>query len=207
MFAGSDFPTNFWVEAVATTCFTQNRATIVKILKKTSYELINNRKPNVKYFDVFGCRYSILNDRESIGKFDKKGDEGKFIGYSLASKTFRVFNLRTRTIQESINLSFDDAKRLANKDDNPTVKNISESSKLRESELKKFFEDLFDDNDDSEFIFRYVHRDVSEEPQYTGTTLSGPSDVTPSEEQASSELEDTQDVSEESPETSVEETT
>ncbi|KAI3715070.1 hypothetical protein L6452_22036 [Arctium lappa] len=101
MLAGSDLPTNFWAEAVATACFTQNRATIVKRFKKTSYELINNRKPNVKYFHVFGCRCYIMNDRESLGKFDRKADEGKFIEYSLVSKTFRVFNLRTRTIQES----------------------------------------------------------------------------------------------------------
>ncbi|KAI3718388.1 hypothetical protein L6452_19257 [Arctium lappa] len=110
MLAGSDISTNFWAEAVATACFTQNRATIVKRFQKTSYEVINSRKPNVKYFHFFGCRCYILNDRESLGKFDKKADEGKFIGYSLASKAFRVFNLRTRTIQESINITFDDNK-------------------------------------------------------------------------------------------------
>ncbi|KAI3735537.1 hypothetical protein L6452_15038 [Arctium lappa] len=166
-------------EAVATACFTQNRATIVKRFKKTSYELINNKKPNVKYFHVFGCRCFILYDRASLGKFDKKVDEGKFIGYSLASKAFRVFNQRTRTIQESINVSFDDDKSLANKDINQIAKNISESSKIRESELNKIFEDFFDD-ENSEFLFRDIHRETSEEPQTSGTNLSGPSEVTTS---------------------------
>ncbi|KAI3770814.1 hypothetical protein L6452_01958 [Arctium lappa] len=115
----------------------------------------------------------------SLGKFDKKVDEGKFIGYSLASKAFRVFNQRTRTIQESINVSFDDDKSLANKDINPTAKNISESSRIRESELNKIFEDFLDD-ENSEFLFRDIHRATSEEPQTLGTNLSGPSEVTTS---------------------------
>ncbi|KAI3715191.1 hypothetical protein L6452_22163 [Arctium lappa] len=219
MLAVSDLPTKVLAEAVATTCFTQNRATIVIRFKKTSYELINYRKPNVKYFQVFRWRCYTLNDRESLGIFEKKADEEKFIGYSLASKAFRVFNLRTRTIQESINVSFDDTKSLDNRDVNPTTKNIFESPKLREYELNKIFEDFLDDDDDSEFIFKDVHIDVLEEPQITGTTLSGPSDVTPFAflnieprrnqdkfKNKSSEVEDEQETSEETPETFVEET-
>ncbi|KAI3771211.1 hypothetical protein L6452_02370 [Arctium lappa] len=201
MLVGSDLSTNFWAEAVATACFTHNRATIVKRFQKTSYELINNRKPNVKYFHVFGCRCYILNDRESLGKFDKKADEGKFIGYSLASKAFRVFNLRTRTIQESINITFDDNKSSEQQESLSTP--ISESS--RESELNRIFEDFFDE-DNPEVIFRDRPRENSEGPQETGTTLSGPSELTPSasqnadqqseSEEAEDQKEDDQGVSE-----------
>ncbi|KAI3746509.1 hypothetical protein L6452_08943 [Arctium lappa] len=203
MFAESDLSTNFWAEAVATACFTQNRATIVKRFQKTSYELINNRKPNIKYFHVFGCRCYILKDREYLGKFDKKADEGKFIGYSLASKAFRVFNLRTRTIQESINITFDDNKSSEHQESSSP---ISESS--RESELNKIFEDFFDDEDISEVIFRDRQRENSEEPQETGTTLLGPSELTPSvspNADQQSESEDDQEVSEATPEPNDEE--
>ncbi|KAI3667434.1 hypothetical protein L6452_42491 [Arctium lappa] len=197
-------------EAVATACFTQNRATIVKRFQKTSYELIDNRKPNVKYFHVFGCRCYILNDREFLGKFDKKADEGKFIGYSLASKAFRVFNLRTRTIQESINITFDDNK--SSEQQESLSAPISESS--RESELNRIFEDFFDE-DNPEAIFRDRPRENSEGPQETGTTLSGPSKLTPSaspnadqqseSEEAEDQKEDDQGVSEVTPETNSEE--
>ncbi|KAI3715136.1 hypothetical protein L6452_22105 [Arctium lappa] len=203
MLAESDLLTNFWAEAVATTCFTQNRATIVKRFQKTSYELIHNRKPNIKYFHVFGCRCYILKDREYLGKFDKKADEGKFIGYSLASKAFRVFNLRTRTIQESINITFDDNK---SSEQQESSLPISESS--RESVLNKIFEDFFDDEDISEVIFRDRQRENSEEPQETGTTLSGPSELTPSvspNADQQSESEDDQEVSEATPEPNDEE--
>ena len=32
----------------------------------------------VKYFRVFGSKCYILNDRENLGKFDAKSDEGFF---------------------------------------------------------------------------------------------------------------------------------
>ncbi|KAI3758325.1 hypothetical protein L6452_05885 [Arctium lappa] len=198
MLAESNLSTNFWAEAIATACFTQNRATIVKRFQKTSYELIHNRKPNIKYFHVFGCRCYILKDREYLGKFDKKADEGKFIGYSLASKAFRVFNLRTRTIQESINITFDDNKSSKQQE---SSSQIFESS--RESELNKIFEDFFDDENISEVIFRERQGENSEEPQETGTTLSGPSELTPSvspNADQQSKSEDDHEVSEATPE-------
>nr|GEU38232.1 retrovirus-related Pol polyprotein from transposon TNT 1-94 [Tanacetum cinerariifolium] len=42
----------------------------------------------------------------SKGKFDGKADEGFFVGYSLNSKTFRVFNSRTRIVEENIHVKF-----------------------------------------------------------------------------------------------------
>nr|GEV93168.1 hypothetical protein [Tanacetum cinerariifolium] len=35
-------------------------------------------------------------------KFDAKGDEGYFIGYSMSSKAFRVFNKRTKKVEENL---------------------------------------------------------------------------------------------------------
>nr|GEX34344.1 retrovirus-related Pol polyprotein from transposon TNT 1-94 [Tanacetum cinerariifolium] len=40
------------------------------------------------------------------GKFDSKADKGFFIGYSLNSKTFRVFNNRTRIMEENLHIRF-----------------------------------------------------------------------------------------------------
>nr|GEV02875.1 hypothetical protein [Tanacetum cinerariifolium] len=37
-------------------------------------------------------------------KFDAKGDEGYFVGYSLSSKAFRVFNKRTKKIEEKLHV-------------------------------------------------------------------------------------------------------
>ena len=77
--------------------------------KKTSYEIWNEKKPKVKYFWVFGSKCFILNDRENLGKFDAKSDEGILLGYFMNSQTYRVYNKRPNMIMESINMVIDDA--------------------------------------------------------------------------------------------------
>ena len=76
-----------------------NRALIRFILKKTPYELYNGRKPSISHLHVFGCKCFVLNNgKDKLGKFDAKSDEGIFLGYSLHSKTFRIYNKRTMII-------------------------------------------------------------------------------------------------------------
>nr|GEW10195.1 hypothetical protein [Tanacetum cinerariifolium] len=43
---------------------------------------------------------------DHLGKFDGKADEGFFIGYSVNSKAFRVFNSRTRIVEETLHITF-----------------------------------------------------------------------------------------------------
>nr|GFB37857.1 ribonuclease H-like domain-containing protein [Tanacetum cinerariifolium] len=48
----------------------------------------------------------ILNTLDNLGKFEEKGDEGYFIGYPMSSIAFRVFNKRTRRVEENLHLEF-----------------------------------------------------------------------------------------------------
>ncbi|GJW85072.1 ribonuclease H-like domain-containing protein [Tanacetum coccineum] len=41
-----------------------------------------------------------------LGKFNGKADEGFFVGYSTNSKAFRVFNNRTRIVEENLHVQF-----------------------------------------------------------------------------------------------------
>nr|GEW15582.1 hypothetical protein [Tanacetum cinerariifolium] len=41
-----------------------------------------------------------------LGKFDGKADKGFFIGYSLNSKAFRVFNSKKRIVEENLHIRF-----------------------------------------------------------------------------------------------------
>ncbi|GJV45486.1 hypothetical protein Tco_1430022 [Tanacetum coccineum] len=43
---------------------------------------------------------------ERKGKFDGKADEGFFVGYSINSKAFRVFNSITRIVEENLHVQF-----------------------------------------------------------------------------------------------------
>ncbi|GKA06458.1 putative ribonuclease H-like domain-containing protein [Tanacetum coccineum] len=41
---------------------------------------------------------------DHLGKFNGKADEGFFVGYSLNSKAFKVFNSRTRIVEENLHI-------------------------------------------------------------------------------------------------------
>ncbi|GJX23389.1 uncharacterized mitochondrial protein-like protein [Tanacetum coccineum] len=54
----------------------------------------------------FGCPLTILNTLDSLGKFDGKSDEGYLLGYSTTSKAFRVYNKRTKRVEEILHIDF-----------------------------------------------------------------------------------------------------
>ncbi|GJX62854.1 putative ribonuclease H-like domain-containing protein [Tanacetum coccineum] len=78
MLADSLLPIPFWAEAVNTACYT----------------------------GPFGCLVTILNTLDHLGKFDGKANEGFLVGYSINSKAFKVFNSRTRKIEENLHVNF-----------------------------------------------------------------------------------------------------
>nr|GFC23153.1 hypothetical protein [Tanacetum cinerariifolium] len=47
-----------------------------------------------------------VQNLDNLGKLEEKGDEGYFIGYSMPSKAFRVFNKRTRRVEENLHVEF-----------------------------------------------------------------------------------------------------
>ncbi|GJT58660.1 reverse transcriptase domain-containing protein [Tanacetum coccineum] len=64
------------------------------------------RKPALSFMRPFGCPVTILNTLDHLGKFDGKADEGFFVGYSTNSKAYRVFNSRTRIVEENLHVKF-----------------------------------------------------------------------------------------------------
>ncbi|GKD54778.1 retrovirus-related pol polyprotein from transposon TNT 1-94 [Tanacetum coccineum] len=106
-------PLILWAEAIATACYTQNHSIIHRRYDKTSYELINGRKPYISFLHVFGALCYPNNDREDIGKLGAKGDIGFFIGYSTNSCAYRVYNQRTKKIMETMNVTFDELSAMA----------------------------------------------------------------------------------------------
>ena len=92
MLHNKDVVRNLWGEAINTACHTVNMVYFRPGTKKTSYELWKGRKPNVKYFKIFGSTCFIRKDRENVGKFDSHSDEGIFLGYSSISKAYRLYN-------------------------------------------------------------------------------------------------------------------
>ncbi|GJU48018.1 putative ribonuclease H-like domain-containing protein [Tanacetum coccineum] len=93
-------------EAVSTACYVQNRVLVVKPHNKTPYKLFRGFKPALSFMKPFGCHVTILNTLDSLGKFDGKSDKGFFVGYSLSSKAFRVYNTRTMRVEENLHIGF-----------------------------------------------------------------------------------------------------
>nr|GEW05725.1 putative ribonuclease H-like domain-containing protein [Tanacetum cinerariifolium] len=85
-------------------CYVQNRVLVNKSYNKTPYELFNGRTPAIGFLKPFGCHVMILNTLDNLAKFEAKGDEGYFIGYYMCSKAFRVFNKRTKRVEENLHV-------------------------------------------------------------------------------------------------------
>nr|GEX42420.1 hypothetical protein [Tanacetum cinerariifolium] len=167
MLTFANLPSFLWAEAIAIACFTQNRSIIHKRFDKTPYELINKRKPNIKFFRVFGCRCYLLNDYEDAGKLKAKGDIGVLFGYPKESAAFRIYNKRTRKIHESVNVNFDEISEIASKQFSlePGLSNLNERGKssnrsvlkvdeASKKDLKDLFQDFYDEYFDSSKVMK-----------------------------------------------------
>ncbi|GJU14854.1 integrase, catalytic region, zinc finger, CCHC-type containing protein [Tanacetum coccineum] len=66
------------------------------------------RKPNLQYFRVFGSLCYPTNDYDDVGKLKAKADIGIFVGYAPTKKAYRIYNKRTRKIQETVHVAFDE---------------------------------------------------------------------------------------------------
>jgi hypothetical protein len=98
----------FWAEAINTACYSVNRLYLHRILKKTSYELLIGKKPNVSYFRVFGSKCFILIKRGRNSKFAPKAVEGFLLGYDSNTRAYRVFNKFTGLVEFSCDIVFDE---------------------------------------------------------------------------------------------------
>jgi hypothetical protein len=94
----------FWVEAINTACYAINRL----FLKKTSYEFLTGKKPNVSYFRVFGSKCFILVKRGRKSKFAPKAVEGFLLGYDSNTRAYRVLNKSTGLVEVSCDIVFDE---------------------------------------------------------------------------------------------------
>ncbi|GJT27431.1 retrovirus-related pol polyprotein from transposon TNT 1-94 [Tanacetum coccineum] len=108
MLSAAKVPLFFWAEAIATTCFTQNRSLVIPRHEKTPYHIINSQKPSVKFFHIFGSLCYIVRDGEKLDKMKEKGDGCIFVGYSTHLRAYRVYKKRTRVIVKTIHVNFDE---------------------------------------------------------------------------------------------------
>jgi hypothetical protein len=93
---------------VNTACHAINRLYLHCLLKKTSYKLLTDNKPNVSYFRVFGSKCYILVKKGRHSKFALKAVEGFLLGYDSNTKAYRVFNKSSGLDEVSSDVVFDE---------------------------------------------------------------------------------------------------
>ncbi|GKC86349.1 putative ribonuclease H-like domain-containing protein, partial [Tanacetum coccineum] len=91
-----------WAEAVATVCYTQNRSLIHTRHNKTLYELVHDKKPDLKFLRVFGALCYPTNDSEDLGKLKATTDIGIFVGYAPNRKGPKPILLTPRQISSGL---------------------------------------------------------------------------------------------------------
>ncbi|GKA37441.1 putative ribonuclease H-like domain-containing protein, partial [Tanacetum coccineum] len=79
---------------------------VTKPQNTTPYELLMGKPPSISFLRPFGCPLTILNTLDPLGKFDGKSDEGYLLGYSTTSKAFRVYNKKTKRVEENLRIDF-----------------------------------------------------------------------------------------------------
>jgi hypothetical protein len=116
LFSGSPYqsfnrtPRRFWAEAVNIACYVLNRIYLRVHKKKTCFELMHGRTPNVSHFHVFGCKCFILKKWKKLDKFEARSVDGIFFGYASHSRAYRVPNLETNQIMETCEVTFDETQ-------------------------------------------------------------------------------------------------
>ncbi|GKD65763.1 retrovirus-related pol polyprotein from transposon TNT 1-94, partial [Tanacetum coccineum] len=78
----SKAPMFLWAKVVATACYTQNRSLILTRHNKTPYELVHDKKPDLKFLRVFGALCYPTNNSEDLGKLRPTADIGIFFSYA-----------------------------------------------------------------------------------------------------------------------------
>jgi len=100
---------SFWAEAVHTATYLRNRCITHAIDDGiTPYELWSGKKPDISHLRIFGCDAFALNHQHDH-KFASKATKCIFIGYSLDSKGYRLWDPQRRRLIISRDVKFNEA--------------------------------------------------------------------------------------------------
>nr|GEY49582.1 ribonuclease H-like domain-containing protein [Tanacetum cinerariifolium] len=69
----------------------------------TSIRSIDHKYYSLVVTDDF---MTILNTSDHLGKFEGKANEGSLVGYAAHSKAYRVYNLSSKKVEETLNLRY-----------------------------------------------------------------------------------------------------
>lgn len=98
MLLDSKLPDRLWNYAIQTAAYVRNRCYSNRT-KKTPYEMLTGKKPNMSKLQNFGSRCFAYNTLEK-GKLESRCVQGLFIGYDKNSLAYLVYYAETEKIQK-----------------------------------------------------------------------------------------------------------
>lgn len=97
-------------EAINTSYYICHRCLVRPIIGKKAYEIYFSQVLNISHLKDFCSRCSILNTKDQLHKFDAKFPTSLLFGYAFNDYCYKIYNLKTNVIKESINVVFDEVK-------------------------------------------------------------------------------------------------
>ena len=162
MISDAGLPKTFWAEALNTANHVMNRSPSAAINNMTPYEKLNNIKPKVDYFKVFGSECFAHVPKDERSKLDPKSRKCIFLGYSNVKKGYKLYDAVAQKVIFSRDVYVNESKRLGNtniesKEKMENIENgipiIFEDESDHESEVSEsdqnidVFEDAVDDTE------------------------------------------------------------
>ena len=105
LFADSNLPKFLWGELLNTAVYLSNRSPHAALNNGTPYKALYGKDAFLGDLRVIGCR-AFVHEETFIKKLESRAWEGRLVGYSMDSKSYRVYNSQTRRVRESRNVTF-----------------------------------------------------------------------------------------------------
>ena len=110
MLLGGSLDKVFWAEALSTAVFIWNCVLSRPLPNNvTPYLRWIGKTPDISYFRVFGCRCWYVIPKGKIRKVEPRSKEGIMLGYSSNSKGYKVWNVESRCIIISRDITFNES--------------------------------------------------------------------------------------------------
>jgi hypothetical protein len=106
MLMTAQLPKKLWPETIHHAIWIKNHMSTRTLNGRTPYEALNNVKPDLTDLPEWGARVYML--KTNAGKLDQKGIEGRWVGYSGASKGHHIYGANKQITVER-NVTFDNS--------------------------------------------------------------------------------------------------
>ena len=105
---GAGLHAKFWSAALLHAAYLQNRR-VHSALKKTPFEALSNRKPNLKHLKMFGSRVCVKESHKRRAKLDMNDFRGIFLGYTATNENIRYIDLDNGRVKTCHHATFDES--------------------------------------------------------------------------------------------------